>query len=114
GLPACDGGAAECFDGVVESVTGLLAQNLAEEHAQGADVAAKRRFLQFTGRGLQLREPLRPVGWSPEGRHSLIMHRRAHLNPAPVWRTACGAIKSCGPTKRLSPDLFKQWHRAGS
>jgi len=45
GLAACDGSAAKSFDGVVERGAGLLAENLAEKHAERADVAAKRSFL---------------------------------------------------------------------
>src|SRR5216683_3114957 len=65
GFAAGDGGTAKGFDGVVERVAGLLAENLAQKHAERADVAAKRSFLQFAGRGLQLGEAMRPVGWSP-------------------------------------------------
>ena len=69
GLAAGDGGAAKGFDGVVERVARLLAENFAEKHAERADVAAKRSFFQLAGRGLQLGEALRPVGWAPEGGH---------------------------------------------
>jgi tRNA-dihydrouridine synthase len=45
GLAAGDGCAAKGFDGVVKRVPGLFAENLAEKHAERADVAAKRSFL---------------------------------------------------------------------
>src|ERR1700755_3088083 len=51
GLPAGAGGAAKGFDGVVERIASLFAENLAEEHAERAYVAAKRSFLQLAGWG---------------------------------------------------------------
>src|SRR5258708_28930341 len=60
GLAARDGGTAKSFDGIVERIARLLAENLAQKHAERANVAAKRSFLQFAGRGLQLGETLRP------------------------------------------------------
>ena len=36
GLAACDGGAAESLDGFVEGSAGLLAEDIAEEHAKAA------------------------------------------------------------------------------
>ena len=73
GFAAGDGGAAEGFDGGVEGVAGLLAEDFAEEHAEGADIAAKGRFLEVAGGGLEFGEALGPVGRSPEGRHAMIM-----------------------------------------
>ena len=69
GLATGDGGAAKGFDGVVEWVAGLLAKNLAEQHAERADVAAQGSFLELAGGGLELGQALRPVGWGPERRH---------------------------------------------
>jgi hypothetical protein len=40
GFPANDGSFAEDFDGFVEWLTGLLAQNLAKQHAKGTYIAA--------------------------------------------------------------------------
>src|SRR5882757_1882305 len=51
GLAAGDRGAAKGFDGIVERVAGLFAENFAQEHAERADVAPKRSFFQFAGRG---------------------------------------------------------------
>ena len=73
GLAAGDGGAAELFDGGVEGVAGLFAEDLAEQHAEGADVAAERSFFELAGGGLEFGEALRPVRRSPERRHSMIM-----------------------------------------
>ena len=66
GLATGDGGAAQRFDGAVEGVAGLLAEDLAEEHSKRADIAAQGRFLEFAGGGLKLGEALGPVGWGPE------------------------------------------------
>ena len=85
GLAAGDGGAAEVFDGVVEGVAGLLAEDFAEEHAEGADVAAEGSFFELAGGGLEFGEALGPVGWGPEGRHSLIM-------PCDAMEWLCGAV----------------------
>jgi hypothetical protein len=51
GFAAGDGGAAEVFYGVEEGGAGLLAEDLAEQRAERADVAAERRFLEFAGAG---------------------------------------------------------------
>jgi hypothetical protein len=53
GFAAGDGGAAESFDGFVEGVAGLLAEDAAEERAEGADVAAERSFFELAGGGLK-------------------------------------------------------------
>ena len=73
GLAARDGGAAESLDGFVEWVAGLLAENVAEEHAERTDVAAKGSLFELASGGLELGEALGPVGWGPQGRHLLIM-----------------------------------------
>ena len=62
GFAAGDGGAAEGFDGVVEGVAGLLAEDFAEQRAEGADVAAKGSFFELAGGGLQFGQALGPVG----------------------------------------------------
>jgi hypothetical protein len=74
GFAACDGGAAESFDGFVEWVAGLLAEDIAKEHAERTDVATKRSFFELAGGGLEFGEALGPVGWGPERRHEVIMH----------------------------------------
>ncbi len=73
GLAACDGGATERLDGFVERVPGLLAEYFAEEHAEGADVAAEGSLFELAGGSLEFGETLGPVGWRPQGRHVLIM-----------------------------------------
>ena len=45
GLAARDAGAAKRFDFCEELVAGLLTKNLAEQRAEGANVAAQRRLL---------------------------------------------------------------------
>jgi hypothetical protein len=82
---AGDGGAAQGFDGFVERVAGLFAENFAEEHAKRSDVAAKRRFLELAGRVLEFGETVRPVGWCPQGRHLSIMP----LILLPDWFGGC-------------------------
>ncbi len=64
-----DGGLAQLFDGLEDGDAGLLAQDFAEQHAEGADVAAQRRFLELAGGRLQFRQALRPVGRRPERGH---------------------------------------------
>ena len=73
GFAAGDGGAAEGFDGVVEGLAGLLAEDFAEQHAERADVAAEGSFFELAGGGLEFGEALGPVGWGPERGHLLIM-----------------------------------------
>ena len=69
GLAAGDGGLAEVFDRVEEGVAGLLAEDFAEQHAEGADVAAQRSFFELAGGRLEFGQALGPVGRGPEGRH---------------------------------------------
>ena len=69
GFATGDGGAAEVFDGRVEGVAGLLAQDFAEEHAEGTDVATEGSFFELSGGGLEFGETLGPIGRGPEGRH---------------------------------------------
>ena len=58
-----------------EVLAGLLAQHLAQQHAQRAHVAAQRSFFQLAGLRLELRQPLRPAFGIPQKRHRvLIMH----------------------------------------
>ncbi len=52
GFAAGDGGAAKSFDGFVERLAGLFAEDLAEQHAERADVAAQRSFFELAGGGL--------------------------------------------------------------
>jgi hypothetical protein len=73
GLASSDGGAAEIFDGGVEGVAGLLAEDFAEEHAERADVTAEGSFFELSGGRLEFGETLGPVGRGPEGRHYMIM-----------------------------------------
>ena len=40
---------------------GLLAQHLAQQHAQRANIAPERRLFQVAGLRLELRKPLLPV-----------------------------------------------------
>ena len=63
---AGDGGLAKLFDGFEDGHASLLAQDLAEQHAERADIAAKRSFLELAGGRLQLSQALRPVGRGPE------------------------------------------------
>jgi hypothetical protein len=57
-----DGGAAKVFDGGIEGVAGLLAEDFAEEHAEGADITAEGSFFELAGRGLEFCEAFGPVG----------------------------------------------------
>ncbi len=61
-----DGGLAKFFDRVEDRVAGLLAQDFAEQHAERADVAAQRGFLELAGGRLQFGEALGPVGRGPK------------------------------------------------
>ncbi len=68
-LTATDGGLTELFDFFVELFPGLLAENAAQQKAQGAHVAAQRRFLQIAGAGFEFGQALSPALGFPEGRH---------------------------------------------
>ena len=55
----------------------LLAQHLAQQHAQRTHIAPQRRLFQVAGLRLQLRQPLRPAFRIPQKSHRLlIMHDR--------------------------------------
>ena len=57
---------------------GLLAQNLAQQHAQRTHVAPQRSFFQLARLRFEFRQPLCPVFGVPEWCHLvLIMHDRA-------------------------------------
>ena len=68
GFAAGDGGAAQAFDGVEDGVAGLFTEDLSEECAERADVAAQRGLLGIACAGFKLGQALRPVGWGPKGR----------------------------------------------
>src|SRR6185437_3817437 len=55
--------------GLEDRIAGLLAEDFAEQHAERADVAAQRSFLELAGDGFEFRETLRPVCRGPKGRH---------------------------------------------
>ena len=61
GLPyPGDGGLAEFFDALKDGQAGLLAEDFAEQHAERADVAAQRNFLELAGGRLEFGQSLRP------------------------------------------------------
>jgi hypothetical protein len=66
GFATCYGGAAELFYGVVDGSAGLLAEDLSEEHAEGADVTAEGGFFQLARGRLKLGKALGPGGGSPK------------------------------------------------
>jgi hypothetical protein len=68
-LTPCNRGAAQCFDGVIERLACLFAENFAEQHAERANVAAQRSFFQLASRGLKLCQALWPIGGCPKRRH---------------------------------------------
>jgi hypothetical protein len=72
GFAAADGGAAQVFDGLVEVLARLLAQDFAQQHTERAHGAAQRRFLQLAGGRLKFCQSLRPVGWGPKRGHRLL------------------------------------------
>jgi hypothetical protein len=78
-------------------VAGLLAQHLAQQHAQRAHIAAQGRFFQVAGLRFQLRQPLRPaLGIPQKGHRLLIMHEGPHARaPAacPSARSAYGRLR---------------------
>ena len=69
---AGDGGAAQVFDGLVERLARLFAQDLSQQDAERTQIAAQWRFLQLAGGGLKLGQTLRPVGWGPKRGHRLL------------------------------------------
>ena len=77
GLAAGDAGAAEGFDLFEELVAGLLAENLAEQSAEGANVAAQRRLLGVEVARFELGEAVGPAFGGPQRGHYLIMQCRA-------------------------------------
>ena len=64
-----DGGETKLFDLLKEFNTSLLAQNLAEQHAEGTDVAAKGGFLQVSRALFEFRKALGPAFGLPERWH---------------------------------------------
>ena len=65
--------AAKGFDGVEEGGAGLLAEDLAEQRAERADVAAEGCGFELGRAGFELGEAIGPAGGGPKGRHGLIM-----------------------------------------
>ncbi len=61
GLAARDAGAAKGFHRVEKLVAGLLAENLAEQRAERADVAAQRRLFGVEVAGFELGEAVGPA-----------------------------------------------------
>ncbi len=88
---AANGGLAELFDMSVEALAFLLPQHIAEQHAEGANIAAQGSFLQIADAGFQFSETSGPVFRLPKRWHRLsIMHdvllrivglRRGRLKP---------------------------------
>jgi len=72
GIAAGDGGVAQVFDGLVERLARLLVQDLAQQDAERAHVAAQGCFLQVAGGGMKLGQSLLPVGWGPKRGHRLL------------------------------------------
>ena len=68
-LATGDCSAPQGLDGFVEGIAGLLAEDLAEKHAERSDVAAKRSLFEFARGGLEFGKALGPVGWGPQRRH---------------------------------------------
>ena len=66
GFAAGDSGLAQLLDRLEDRQARLLAQHLAQQHAERAHVAAQRHFLELAGGRLQLGQALRPVGSGPE------------------------------------------------
>ena len=64
-----DGSLAKLFDSLEDGIAGLLAEDIAEQHAERANIAAQRRFLELAGGRLEFSETLRPVGRRPERGH---------------------------------------------
>ena len=94
-IAAADGALAQGFHVREEIFAGLLAQHLAEKHAQRAHVAAQRSFFQLAGLGFKLGQPLRPAFGIPQEGHLLsIMPDRGQRTFARtasrqrVWRTS--------------------------
>jgi hypothetical protein len=71
GLAACDAGAAKGLDLLEELVAGLLAKNLAEQSAKGANVTAQGRLLGVEVARFELSEAVGPAFGSPQRRHQL-------------------------------------------
>ena len=77
GVPAPDRSLAKRLHFGKEFVSGLLAQNLAQQHAERAHIAPQGRFFQVTGLRFQFCQPLRPaLGIPQKGHRLLIMHDR--------------------------------------
>ena len=75
GVAAADRALPQRFDLRKELVAGLLAQHLAQQHAERAHVAAQRRLFQVAGLRFKLGQPLRPALGIPQKSHRLlIMH----------------------------------------
>ena len=76
GFAGADRGLAQILDLIKQGCAGLLAKHFAQQHAEGADVAAQGSFLFLAGAGLQLVEAVGPAGGFPkrrDGFHPSIM-----------------------------------------
>ena len=76
-VPAPDGALPQRLHFCKKLLAGLLAQHLAQQHAQRPHIAPQRRLLQVAGLRFQLSQPLRPaLGIPQKGHRLLIMHDR--------------------------------------
>ena len=75
GLAPRDGGLAQRFDLFIDAGLRLLANDLAEQGAEGADVAAQGRGFPVGGGGEEFLEAFGPGAGEPERRHRRLWHR---------------------------------------
>ena len=68
---AADGDLPQLFHFGEQRLAGLLAQNLAQQHAEGTNVAPQRRLFDVSGAGFQFSQAKRPVLRFPEQTHGL-------------------------------------------
>ena len=85
GLTTPDRRLPQLFHLLVERLSGLLAQHLAQQHAERAHIASQRRFLQLTGACFQLSKALRPVFRLPQWRHHAPIMPEPDVGPTPTY-----------------------------
>ena len=68
-VAAADGGAAQFLDSLEKIIARLLAQHLAQQHAERTHIAPQRHLLARGGAVFQLRQPFGPVVCLPQLRH---------------------------------------------
>ncbi len=113
-LTAANRGQPQLFDFLKQRIAGLLAQDLAQQHAERANIAAQRRFFQVSRARLKFGKALGPAIRLPEGWHHyrLCIDAQSLPQAAPTRLAVPGAVPSAFPTRLSAKYAFHAVRRA--